>query len=532
LVHYLLFNFTKMKITCCDVHSLVLLFCGFCLVAGEVCYPYGEEDMVPDNCQENPVCFQTRDVAPIRKDCACSYCDETDPCETSNTHCWGRCLQPPPLSPGQARFISCTSDCAACDEDGNCRCDFENKDDPDSCPIGLACISNGGNCYFNAPTLAPTVTPPTDAPTLAPTDTLPTDTPTTAASTVAPTATPNNAPPTTLSPVSVPTDVPVNTCLSGEVIMILEQKRNDSRMKLRDVNMGDKVLTFLLDTQEDQEQQHGLYEEVYSYGHYNVYAVTSFLSFTVQEQEQEHKNRNGDDASSLSPLEITVTHLVFLHDKVAPVQSEDIRPGDSLVGRNGGRSVVERVSQVYRTGLFSPLVSRGVFVASGAVVSSYTAAVPACRLDNGNDSNCDPRFVVLQALGKKINIPSHHVLLHVAIAPLRVLCQAFGYKKSCNAWDSDGQLLAVRTGLQFLVLASQAETIKPTQIGEVRRVAMTLVLVNIFLSIVPLFFLEQLLISAWWVATTELMITCDIMMISIVILLVALVCLWCRRFRK
>merc|ERR1711862_925531 len=107
--------------------------------------------------------------------------------------------------------------------------------------------------------------------------------------------------------------------------------------------------------------------------------------------------------------------------------------------------------------------------------------LPGCNSSPKDDNtHCDPMFAV--AVGG-LDLLSHHTFNHVAISPFRVLCRVLGYKNPCEQFDSDGQLLSIRTGKKLLLVGGLVTTV---------------IAPAMFLFVVPLYLLEQL-----FLATTE-----------------------------
>jgi len=200
---------------------------------------------------------------------------------------------------------------------------------------------------------------------------------------------------------------------------------------LKDVEQGDKVLVSSSDSSStdaslDDEQ----YQEIYGFGHRDVYALATFLQFTTTGNQE------------TMPLELTGEHLVMKQQQtlptgngsgsVVPVRADSIKVGDFLVGSQGVGEMVTQISSIRRPGLYTPLTKDGNMVVNGVQVSSYTAVQ-----DRHPES-----FVV----GDNTETISHYLMNHAAVSPFRIMCLAGGLTHFCEQHNAEGQLLFVKQG--------------------------------------------------------------------------------------
>jgi len=197
---------------------------------------------------------------------------------------------------------------------------------------------------------------------------------------------------------------------------------------LKDVEQGDKVL--VSDSSLDK------YQEVYGFGHRDVYTVATFLQLTTSGNQE-------------NPLEITGEHLVMKQNLPTAggiaVRADSIKVGDLLIDSQGVGDMVTKISTVSRPGLYSPLTKDGKILVNGVQVSSYTA------VQDKHPEN----FVA-----GNLEVVSHHLLQHAAIAPYRVMCLVAGALTGvCEERNAEGQLLFVGEADAFIQNEGMFQTI-------------------------------------------------------------------------
>jgi len=205
------------------------------------------------------------------------------------------------------------------------------------------------------------------------------------------------AAPTTNSPTPVPTPV-VTTCFSS-MSTVIEEK--DGEMKLKDLVVGQKVLT-----------GSGCFEPIYTIDHKNPRKRTEFVQIY-------HEDNNGSNM----PLELTGSHMVFLLGEEEPIPASLIQIGDkleSLYAMNGtGGAVVTEILSVHRDGIWNPITPSGTMVVDGIVASTYSVMADMSKKKTGRGEEIDKLNIYVGAC----KLPtSHHRFMHLLMYPYRSMC--------------------------------------------------------------------------------------------------------------
>jgi len=290
-------------------------------------------------------------------------------------------------------------------------------------------------------------------------------------------------------------------CLSADVTVRLENEQE--HVPIKDLNHQEKNIATVNNNGEL------VYQEMYAFGHWNLYSVGRFLRMDTNAS----KNEGG------APLEISREHLLFKYDDASgalgiSTQAGLIETGDFIMGEDGRRELVTAISNIEKQGIFSPLVMDGTFLASGIKVSSYTTTA-AERVNCINTSKISyPHWM---KIGDNLHIPlSYHMLTHTVISPFRVLCR---YSEGfCQKRNAEGQLLFVATGenlLSFLLIKQEM-------------VIQAMVIFFVFFSTLPLYFLEQI----WLLSGTSSADMLPVTAIGLVILFLHILFPYIRKAKK
>lgn len=128
------------------------------------------------------------------------------------------------------------------------------------------------------------------------------------------------------------------------------------------VELGDRVLVG------NTKEGPGLYEPIYSFGHYDRERHHSYLQISTAHSSaasKDHKNKR-------ATLEITPDHMIVTNGKgIIPASLIEI--GDELLDAKGDRMVAQKISSVSRQGSYAPFTSSGQLIVDGILVSSYVA---------------------------------------------------------------------------------------------------------------------------------------------------------------
>jgi hypothetical protein len=122
-------------------------------------------------------------------------------------------------------------------------------------------------------------------------------------------------------------------CFSGATMV----ETRSGPLRMRDLKLGDEILV-----------AEGVFEQVYSFGHYNDTMESQFLKFMP------------------SGLEITPAHIVFVEGKAVPAAL--VKVGDMLSG-----DAVTSIKTVTRKGVFAPFTASGSVIVNDVVASNYVA---------------------------------------------------------------------------------------------------------------------------------------------------------------
>jgi hypothetical protein len=190
---------------------------------------------------------------------------------------------------------------------------------------------------------------------------------------------------------------------------------------VKDLQIGDEVLT-----------ASGGYKQVYTVDHKHPEKASEFLQIYTSENDEE------------SPLEITKSHFVFLHNKIDPVPAGQVQVGDALQVASEQPAVVTKISSVIRDGLWNPITEDGTIVVDGVVTSTYTALN---LISNGNTHS-----TYLEVGGYKIM--SIHDFIHLLMTPYRTMC-VYTSASFCDAADDEEFSSYSKFGNQFLKVSKQ-----------------------------------------------------------------------------
>jgi hypothetical protein len=160
---------------------------------------------------------------------------------------------------------------------------------------------------------------------------------------------------------------------------------NKGTTLIKDIKVGEKVLTGSNE-----------YKPVYTVDHQNPRKPTNFVQI----------HSTGND----SPLEMTASHLIYIHGQQDPIPASAVEVGHELQTVNGFPSIVTKISTIKRIGLWNPITTDGTIVVDGVVASTYN--VPF------KHNNNEGAYVEVGGL----NLVSHHNFLHLLMAPYRAMC--------------------------------------------------------------------------------------------------------------
>jgi len=151
-----------------------------------------------------------------------------------------------------------------------------------------------------------------------------------------------------LNPTPAPTPVPTPptgfACFSESSTV---EVRDKGIVSMKELQIGDQVLVSA-DT----------YEPIYSFGHYHKTIETQFLKILT--------------TSSMSPLEITKDHMLFVNGR--PVPASLVKFGDQLSLPDPGTTVtVEGIEAVSRKGAYAPFTPSGTIAVNGILASTFVA---------------------------------------------------------------------------------------------------------------------------------------------------------------
>ena len=172
-------------------------------------------------------------------------------------------------------------------------------------------------------------------------------------------------------------------CFPGSSTVSVKGK---GMVALHKVKLGDEIMV-----------EKGIYEPIYSFGHYNREAQETFVKVVTTK----------------TTLEITAEHMVFsVHKGIIPASAVEV--GDELVDSDGQATLVNKIESVVRQGVYAPFTPSGKLIVDGITVSSYVAFQDSAVLK----------------LGGSIETPfSYHWMAHTFNFPHRFYCQ---YVASCT----------------------------------------------------------------------------------------------------
>lgn len=128
---------------------------------------------------------------------------------------------------------------------------------------------------------------------------------------------------------------------SSRSVQVLDK----GRMKLEDLKIGDRV-----------HVGNGIFEPVYSFGHFNLEARSQFLEIKTDK----------------TTLQLTYDHMVFGASGVAHPASM-VQVGDQLVDGNGETVLVQSLKTVSSTGVAAPFTPSGKIVVDDILASSFVS---------------------------------------------------------------------------------------------------------------------------------------------------------------
>lgn len=207
-------------------------------------------------------------------------------------------------------------------------------------------------------------------------------------------------------------------CFSKSATVRVMNQREPIAMK--DLRVGDYVLTYLKHHQQQQQQQQQ-YEQVYAFAHRNENRSVEFLQIYTNDTQQ-------------PPLEISTRHMVYLENKKYPITADRVQVGDVLKGiqvlDNGDTKTttttpkwVTKISKTTKHGLYAPLTTSGTIVVNGIVASAYTSLQ-----ENSNKDH-------VELLGMTTPL-SQQGYCHLGLSPFRLICTLS--RSLCHRSNPDG----------------------------------------------------------------------------------------------
>lgn len=171
-------------------------------------------------------------------------------------------------------------------------------------------------------------------------------------------------------------------CFSGD--MTVEEELAGTK-KMKDLQLGDRVKTTL-----------GVFEPVYSFGHYNPNTKAEFVQL------------KSSNKGSTTTIELSKDHMLFVEHSEAPIPAVAIKVGDVL----RGAVVVESMHHVVRKGVFSPFTPSGTILVNGVAASTFISL--------------QEESSVLK-IGSSFSTPlTFQWLAHSLEAPHRIYCRLVG----------------------------------------------------------------------------------------------------------
>lgn len=238
------------------------------------------------------------------------------------------------------------------------------------------------------------------------------------------------------NPTPAPTECPKPPgCFSKDMTV---QVKGKGAVAMKDLSVGDHVLVVRpTNSRRDQirlESHHHdddsrSYEPVYGFGHYSPTVSMEYLSIYTT------YFHNDNEDEMMPPLELTGTHLIYMHGQRDPIRADTLQVGDQILvavdsriansdnnndnsSSNNATTIYEqqfatttitRIESVVRHGAYLPLTPSGTIVVNGIAASGYVSI-----------SHHAPS-IVLDKFVTQIGI-SEHDMFHQWLTPYRVMC--------------------------------------------------------------------------------------------------------------
>lgn len=188
-------------------------------------------------------------------------------------------------------------------------------------------------------------------------------------------------------------------------------------MELRHVQLGDEIMV-----------EKGVYERIYSFGHYQQNVQHDFLKVVT----------------NTTSLEISSHHMVYsVYKGIIPAST--IKVGDELLDSDGSGTTVQAVySVVRRQGAYAPFTPSGKLIVDGITVSSYVAFQNSAVL----------------TIGTWMETPfTYHWMAHTFNLPHRFYCQYDLAYCSKEQYTSDGHSTWVALPFQITMWIFRQPTV-------------------------------------------------------------------------
>lgn len=176
-------------------------------------------------------------------------------------------------------------------------------------------------------------------------------------------------------------------CFSGSATV---EKQNEGAIAMKDLKVGDKVLT-----------GKGHYQPIYGFGHFHETFHKDFLRIYTK-------------FDAKVPLEITGNHMVFVirDGQEQSIRADSLQAGDLLVhttmGNAYGNSTITKITNIQKQGMYMPLTPDGTIVVNGLKASNYVTLA-------------DDAPMVVSNRGF-FGLDSEQLMIHWYMAPYRMLC--------------------------------------------------------------------------------------------------------------
>jgi hypothetical protein len=176
-------------------------------------------------------------------------------------------------------------------------------------------------------------------------------------------------------------------------------------IELRHAKLGDEIMV-----------KQGVYEPIYSFGHYKHGIQYEFLKVLT----------------NTTTLEISSSHMVYsVHKGIIPASA--VKVGDELVDSDGSGTSVLAIQSVVRQGAYAPFTPSGKLIVNGITVSSYVAFQNSAVLK----------------IGDSMETPfTYHWMAHTFNVPHRLFCQHLAHCSE-EQYTADGYSTWVARPLQF-----------------------------------------------------------------------------------